>query len=72
MIKLETGKVYEVKHARKGKLFLMITDNSDDVWIEGILMNTNPVKGVQGYDKWYNGEEMTVRRSLCSGWKEAI
>ena len=65
----ELGKVITINHTRKGTLTLLITDTSSKTWISGILMNRKPVKGLQGRDKWFQGEEMTVRRSFCNSWK---
>ena len=68
-MKLELGQVYETTHSRKGTLRLMITDDTDSTWVSGLLMNRQE-KGLQDRPKWVQGEEMTVRRVLCSTWKK--
>lgn len=61
---METGKTYTVRHTRKGKFTLKVTDQND-VWISGTIVS-GETNALLDYNRAYEGEEITIRKSFCS------
>lgn len=60
---LIVGKEYEVTHSRKGKFVIQI-NAIDATWVHGVI--TDGVAGAMlEYNVRFEGEEITVRKSLC-------
>lgn len=67
---IQEGKVYKLKHQRKGWLRMQVTNVTHmadgTTWITGILHHD-----VQGMTtEWYEGESMQIRASLITEVQE--
>ena len=60
----EEGKIYKVRHSRKGIFHLHVL-KQDDTWLTGTI-----IKGHAGamleYNERYVGDEITVRKSFLT------
>jgi hypothetical protein len=61
---IEVGKVYQVNSQRKGKFMMRVTDVNDK-FITGVITN-GKAGAMLSYNEREQGEEVTVRQSLCS------
>jgi hypothetical protein len=59
---VEVGKSYHVSSNRKGKFNIKVTSINDE-WVTGIITN-GKAKAILEYNEVYEGEEVTLRRSL--------
>lgn len=59
---LEIGKIYKIKHERKGEFIIKLLSH-DDEWVTGELTD-GTAKAVMNYNFKYKGEELTIRKSL--------
>jgi len=63
-MKIETGKIYNVSHNRKGN-FTMMVESLDDEWASGTIVE-GKTKVMNNYNEKEKGEALTVRISLCT------
>lgn len=61
--KLKKKQLYAVKHSRKGKFNLLITEISGE-WITGIIKK-GTANALLDYNVKETGEEITIRECLC-------
>lgn len=59
---IEIGKIYEVRHSRKGTFTLEITKLNGE-WITGKIV-TGVAKAMMSYNVRDEGEEITIRGSM--------
>lgn len=64
LVSPEVGGTYLVRHVRKG-IFGMRVSHVSDEWVDGVVVN-GTAKAVLDYNVKEVGDEITVRRSLCS------
>lgn len=63
-MKIKTGKIYLVKHQRKG-VFKMVVNKVDDVFIHGNVIEGSADAVLQSNTKEV-GDSVTCRKSLCT------
>jgi hypothetical protein len=70
---IKKGTKLKVTHSRSGKWKGIATETFDEIKIKKadgfypIALNQDkPVKGLQGRNKWFNGDSMPCRASMCS------
>ena len=59
---MEIGKLYRIKHQRKGSFNLRVTkfDESDE-WVEGIIVDSK-ASAMLEYNEKYSGDSITIRK----------
>lgn len=57
---LEIGKVYEVRHSRKGT-FCMKVDSVSGEWIYGVVVGDAPAKAILADNVRYEGDQISIR-----------
>lgn len=60
----ETGKIYKIKHSRKGVFSLRVTDQSDG-WLKGEIVQ-GTANAILDYNIKETGEDIIVRKSFCT------
>jgi len=60
----EEGKIYKVRHSRKG-IFHLYVLNQDDTWLTGRIIKGH-AKAMLEYNEKYVGDEITVRKSFLT------
>ena len=60
---MEKGKIYLVKHSRKGNFRMKVIEDNGE-WIDGIIIE-GKTNAVMYYNVREEGEKVTVRKSLC-------
>lgn len=62
--KVEIGKIYNVNHNRKGKFVCQVTEVNGE-WITGTIIE-GMAHALCDYNEKFEGEEITMRDSLCT------
>ena len=60
----ENGKIYAVRHRRKG-IFKIFVESQDDEWLTG-LITEGEADAILDYNRREQFEEITIRKSFCS------
>jgi hypothetical protein len=60
----EIGKVYKIKHSRKGTFTIEVTA-MDDTWVSGWIMN-GTANAIMDYNVKQEGDDITLRISFCT------
>lgn len=62
--KFEKGKIYKIRHSRKG-VFTIEVEAVDDEWVQGWIVS-GTAHAIMDYNVKEQGENITLRISFCT------
>lgn len=65
----EINQIYNITHTRKGSFTVQVTSESDE-WVTGTIIE-GETQAMCAYNKLYEGESVTMRKSFCKAEKVA-